>query len=514
MKMFRFFGLAFVLVAGLLAIAGCNSEESSGGSDGGSDAPSEITYASTSDAAGLSPIDTNDSVSSNVTYQVYETLFVQNPETLEPEPLLAKSYETPDENTWVIKLKEGITFHDGTPFNAEAVKHTFDQLKDPERAAPRASLLDPVSSIEVKDEYTVVLNTEEPYGPMLAALSHTNAAIVSPKADKEGNINKKPVGTGPFVFEEWVQGDHITLKRNEDYWRDPAEIETVTFKVVPETSTAISMLETGEVQFIDKIPSDYIGRVESLSGVEVQKSEGTRVSYLGFNMEKEPFNELKFRQAVAHGINQEAYVSQLNGLGVHNESFIGPKVFGYNEEAKSAGYEYDPEKAKQMIKENGYKGQELTLFVANRDNYMKMAEIVESQLTEIGLNVSIETMEWASFLDTARQGDYEMTFLGWANSTADGSELLYPNLHADNIGSSNYVRYDNSEFNKLVEQSRSSVDQEVRKEKLHEANMLAIKDAPWVVMQHGMVSLAYDKSIEGLTVDPTGMWSLYPVTRK
>lgn len=200
MKRIKFVGLVLLFITGILVMAGCNSEGSSGKSDGGSDAPSEITYATTSDAAGLSPIDTNDSVSSNVTYQVYETLFTQNPETLEPEPLLAESYETPDENTWVIKLKEGITFHDGTPFNAEAVKYTFDQMKDPDRAAPRASLLDPVESIEVKDEYTVVLKTKEPYGPMLAALSHTNAAIVSPTADKEGDINKEPVGTGPFVL--------------------------------------------------------------------------------------------------------------------------------------------------------------------------------------------------------------------------------------------------------------------------------------------------------------------------
>lgn len=511
----KFFNLTILFVLSILVMAGCTNEDSAeGGSADSDNTPNEITYATTSDAAGLSPIDTNDSVSSNVTYQIYETLFIQNPETLEPEPLLAESYETPDENTWEIKLKEDITFHDGTPFNAEAVKHTFDELRDPDRAAPRASLLEPVESIEVKDEYTVVLKTEEPYGPMLSALSHTNAAIVSPEADKEENINKEPVGTGPFVFEEWSEGDQITLKRNEDYWREPSEIETVTFKVVPETSTAISMLETGEIQFIDQIPSDHINRVESLNGVEVQKSEGTRVSYLGFNMEKKPFNDLKFRQAVAYGINQEEYVSQLNGLGLNNESIIGPKVFGYNEEAKSAAYEYNPEKAEQMIQENGYEGQEMTLLAANRDNYMKMAEIVQSQLTEMGLNVSIETMEWASFLDVIRQGDYEMTFVGWSNSTADGSELLYPNLHSDNIDSSNYVRYDNSEFNQLVEESRTSVDQEVRKEKLHEANLLAIEEAPWVVMDHGMVSLAYDESVEGLVVDPTGMWSLYPVSRK
>ena len=520
MKIKKSMSLVLLLLAVSLIFVGCSSSDSSGeggsveGAESTSEGSSEITYATTSDAAGLSPIDTNDSVSSNVTYQVYETLFTQNPETLEPEPLLAESYETPDENTWEIKLKEGIEFHDGTPFNAEAVKYTFDQLKDPDRAAPRASLLEPVESIEVKDEYTVVLKTTEPYGPMLAALSHTNAAIVSPTADQEGDINKEPVGTGPFVFESWEEGNEIVLKRNEDYWREPAELEKVTYKVVPETSTAISMLETGEVQFIDQIPSDHINRVESLQGIEVQKAEGTRVSYLGFNMEKEPFSDLEFRQAVAHGVNQEAYVSQLNGLGLNNESIIGPKVFGYDEEAESAGYEYDPEKAKQIIQENGYEGTEVTLLAANRDNYMKMAEIVQSQLSEIGLNVSIETMEWASFLDVARNGDFDMTFLGWANSTADGSELLYPNLHVDNIGASNNVRFDNSEFNQLVEESRQSVDQEVRKEKLHEANLLAIEAAPWVVMEHGVVTVGYDESVEGLVVDPTGMWSLYPVSRK
>lgn len=462
----------------------------------------------------MSPIDTNDSVSSNVTYQIYETLFTQDPETLEAKPLLAKSYETPDDNTWVIHLKEDIKFHDGTPFNAEAVKYTFEQIKDPERAAPRASLLEPISSIEVRDEYTVVLKTDEPYGPMLAALSHTNAAIVSPTADKEGDINKEPVGTGPFVFEEWVEGDHITLKRNEDYWKEPASLEKVTFKVVPETSTAISMLETGEVQFIDALPSDQLPRIESLKGVEVQKSEGTRVSYLGFNMDKAPFNELKFRQAVAYGVNQEAYVKQLNGLGTHNESVIGPKVFGYNEKAKEASYSYDKEKASQLIEENGYSGQTVTLLTANRDNYMKMAEIVQAQLTEIGLDVEIETMEWATFLETGRKGNYEMTFLGWANSTADGSELLYPNLHSDNIGSSNFSRYSNDAFDKLVEESRETVDQDVRKEKLHEANVMAIKDAPWVVMQHGTVTAAYDESVKGLVVDPTGQWLLYNVSRE
>ncbi|MFZ3577202.1 glutathione ABC transporter substrate-binding protein [Virgibacillus sp. DJP39] len=508
-----------MLVLLLLAVAGCSgdspsSDSSTDGSAKGENVKQEITYAATSDIVGLSPIDTNDSVSTAMIGQIYETLFTRNGETMEIEPLLAKSYENPDKNTWVIKLKEGIKFQDGTDFNAEAVKYTFDQFMDPKRAAPRASLLEPIESVEVKDEYTVVIKTKYPYGPLLAALSHKNASIVSPTADKDGDIMSDPVGTGPFEFVERVQGDHVTLKKNENYWQGEPALEKVTMKVVPEYSTAVSMLETGEVQFIDGIPAEHLARIKSIETVEVQTKEGTPVYYLGFNMNKEPFSDQDFRKAIAHAVNTEAYVKQLNGLGVQNDSIIGPKVFGYKEEAKDAGYEYDPEKAKEILKDNGYKGQKITLLASNSGSYMKMAEIVQSQLNEVGLDVSIESMEWGTFLDTTAQGNFEMTFLGWTNSTADGSELLYPNLHSDNIGSSNRMNYNNPEFDKLVDQSRTLVDQEARLQKLHEANMLAIKDAVWVPMNHGVVSAAYDKSVKGLDLDPTGTWSLYNVSRE
>ncbi|SDM22415.1 glutathione ABC transporter substrate-binding protein [Sediminibacillus halophilus] len=508
--------ITFYLLVLLLAfVAGCSSSSGSDSeSAGASNVPQELTYATTSDAVGLSPIDTNDSVSSNVIAQVYETLFTRNPETMEIEPLLAESYETPDENTWEIKLKEGIKFQDGTDFNAEAVKYTFDQFMDEERAAPRASLLAPVESVEVKDEYTVVIKTTEPYGPLLAALSHTNASIVSPTADKEGDINSEPVGTGPFVFEEWAEGDHITLMKNEDYWQGEPSLETVTLKVVPEYSTAVSMLETGEVQFLDKIPAEHLSRIESMSDVEVQTKPGTPVYYLGFNMEKEPFNDPEFRKAVAYAVDRQAYVDQLNGLGVKNDSIIGPKVFGYDESAKDAGYPYDVEKAKQIIEENGFTGQKVTLLASNSGSYMKMAEIVQSQLTEVGIDAEIESMEWGTFLDTTSEGNFEMTFMGWTNSTADGSELLYPNLHSDNIGSSNRMRYSNEEFDALVDESRTLVDQEARQKKLQEANKIAMEDAVWIPMNHDVVSAAYDKSVKGLELDPTGEWKLYNVTRE
>ncbi|WP_421381571.1 glutathione ABC transporter substrate-binding protein [Bacillus salacetis] len=508
--------LAVLLVSMLAFAAGCSSNagSSSEGSASSGNAPQELTYASTSDAVGLSPIGTNDSVSSRIIEQVYETLFTRNPDTMEVEPKLAESYETPDENTWVIKLKEDIQFTDGTPFNAEAVKYTFDKFRDPETAAPRASLLEPISEVNVVDEYTVEIKTEKPYGAMLAALSHTNASIVSPEADKSQDLMKEPVGTGPFKFVSWTQGDQVVLEKNADYWQGEPKLEKVTFKVVPEVNTAISMLQTGDVQFIDGIPSEQLKRVESLKNVEIMKNEGTPMYYMGFNMEREPMKDLEFRQAAAYALDREAYVNKLNGLGVQGNSVIGPKVFGFDESANEAGYSHDLEKAKELVEKNGYGDKKLTILAANTEAYMMMAEIAQSQLTEAGFNVEIETMEWGTFLDTTKEGNFDITFMGWSNSTADGSELLYPNFHTDNIGSSNRMRYSNPEFDKLVDESRQNVDQEVRQEKLDAANKILVDDATAVIMHHGVVTAAYDKSVKGLQVDPTGQWSLYNVSRE
>src|SRR5690625_3078038 len=472
----------------------------------------EIIYATTSDAPGLSPIDTNDGTSASVIIQIYETLFVLDPDTMEPEPLLAESYDTPDDLTWEIKLREGIEFHDGTPFNAEAVKYTFDQLKDPDRAAPRASLLAPITEVEVVDEYTVALKTDEPYGPMLSTLSHSNASIVSPTADQEGDINMEPVGTGPFVLDEWVQGDSIVLAKNEEYWRDPAKLDKVTYRIVPAMSTAMSMLETGEAHFVKGITANHLSRVENMAETELQMKEGVRVQHLEFNTEVEPFNDLVFRQAISHAINTEAYVEQLNGLGVHNKNFIGPKIFGYNEDDQNEAYDYNPEKAKELIEQSGFSGETLKITASNSEDNVQMAEIVQHQLSEVGLDVEIELLELGAFAEAARGGDFQMAFMGWANNVPDASELLDPKLHSNHIGSTNLTRYNNPDLDKLIEEGRFSVDQDYRLEKIREAYFLAMKEAPWLVMKHEVVTLAHHESIKGLVISPNEEWRLYNVS--
>lgn len=489
----------------IIFISACNSNDEK-------ESGSEIAYSQSSDVVGLSPIDTNDSVSTTITNQIYDTLFVKDPETSDIVPHLIDDYEIINETTWEFTLIEGIKFHDDTDLNAEAVKYTFDQLRDPERAAPRASLLDSVESIEVTDEYTFVIKTSYPYGPLLSSLTHVSSAIVSPTADQKQDLMSEPVGSGPFIFESRTTGDKIVLKKNENYFLGEPSIDKVTMHVVPEPSSAVNMLETGQIDFLHNISSEHIERVNDLDNVNVESDPGTIVNFVAFNMEKEPFNELEFRKAVSHSINRDEYVEQLNGVGVRNNSAIGPEVLGYVEEASEWGFNFDLETAQKLIEENNYDDTEITLMVPNQGQFPNMGEIVQANLMEAGFDVEIQMVEWAAFLEAAVAGDYEMSLFSWANVTADGSELFYPNLHSDNIGSRNRSRYSNEEFDQLVDASRESVDLDERIELLHQANEIITNEAIWIPMHHGNMVSAINNRVENLKVNAAGYFSLYGVT--
>lgn len=466
-----------------------------------------LNYATSSEIVGLSPVLTNDNVTSDVLAQIYDTLFVRDPETNEIVPNLAVGYENPDDKTWVIKLREGVKFHDGTPFNAEAVKFTFERIGDPEVASPRASLVEPIESIEVRDEYTVVMKTKYPYGPFLATLTHSNASIVSPTAvKKHGDLMQNAAGTGAFVVDEWVSGDHITLKKNEDYWGETGNVDKMVYQIVPEAATRIAMLETGEVDFLDSIPPEHLDRLRDNSDVEVKLVQGSPIRYFGFNFKKEEFNNLKLRQAVAHAVNQKQLASTLNGLGYASHGIIGPKVFGYKEEIEDYGFEYDIEKAKELLAEAGYPdGFETTIWSTSYDTYyQRMAQIMQAELKKIGIDADVKLLEWGNYLSATQKGEQDMFLLGWSNLTGDGSELVYPNLHSDNLGGANRSFYEGAD--EMISATRKTVDQEERLELLHEVNKYLVEQAVWIPLYHQTVVAATRDNVKNLIIKPNGEW--------
>ena len=470
-----------------------------------------FTYAAQADAVGLSPVLTNDQVSSVANRHIYENLVRRNPETLQLEPWLAESWETPDDNTWIFHLREGVTFHDGTPFDAAAVKHTFDRIQDPETGSPRASLLAPVETIEVVDELTLRMTTAQPYGAFLAALAHINASIESPTAvEQYGDLMRNPVGTGPFAFQDWVSGDRITLAANESYWGGAPEIDTFEIVVIPDLNTQVALLERGEVDLLDALPPELIARVQSSPEIEIVSQPGTPVFYLGFNHQDELWQDRTAREAVAAAVNTDVIVDLLQPTAIASCSVIGPQVFGYVEGVEEACVGYDPARAGELWSE--VDGRPVTLWVPQLGNYPRVGQIVQGQLSQAGIPVEIETVEWGAYLSATSDLEHDLYLLGWSNVTADGSELIYPNLHTDNVGAANRSGYSNPAIDEIIVASRSTTDQSERLALLDEANRALLEDVAWVTLYHEVVLVAHRDALNGLELLPNGDWMVATAT--
>jgi peptide/nickel transport system substrate-binding protein len=465
-----------------------------------------FTYAAQADAVGLSPVLTNDQVSSVANRHIYENLVRRNPTTLELEPWLAESWETPDDNTWIFRLRPGITFHDGTPFDAAAVKHTFDRIKDPATGSPRASLLAPVATIEVVDELTLRMTTTAPYGAFLAALAHINAAIESPTAvEQYGDLMRNPVGTGPFQFDSWVSGDRITLVANPSYWGGAPEIDVFEIVVIPDVNTQVALLERGEVDLLDALPPELVARVQTLPGVTTISQPGTPVFYLGFDHTEALWQDRTAREAVAAAVNAEVIVTLLQPTAVGSCSVIGPQVFGYVAGVEEACVASDPARAAELWGQvEG--ARPITLWVPQIGNYPRVGQIIQGQLSQAGFDVSINLVEWGAYLAATSAGEQDLFLLGWSNVTADGSELLYPNLHTANVGASNRSGYSNPEIDAIIAASRGTTDQAERLALLDQANRALLADVAWVTLYHEVLLVAHRDALTGLEQLPNGDW--------
>lgn len=500
----------------LFLAIGCNTNDGDGATDGDTDseAPGEVveqelTFAINADPVGLSPTGISDINSYQSTYQMYENLFERDIDTGEIVPLLATSYETPDDTTWIFELREDVEFHDGNPFNAESVKYTFEKLVDPETGAPGAHYLEFMEGIEVVDEYTVKMTTKEPTADVLPVLALPTLGIISPEADKNQDLMEDPVGTGPFKFESWSHGDRLVMTKNENYWGEPAQLDKITLINVPDTSTALSMLETGEVDLLGNLEVQNVPRIESMQGITLQQEEGSYSYFYTFNMTKEPMNEKDFRQAIAMAIDAKDYVGQLEGTGFYSPSLFGPGVIDYDESFEELGYEYDPDAARKIIEENGYGEQELTLYTASdRDAYRRIAEVIQAQLTEIGLNIKIEMMEWGTFLEETAEGEQDMLVIG-SSVSMTGLETMYGFFHSDGIGGNNRSQYSNPELDEIIEEARKTLDDQNRQVIINEAHEKIINDALIVPMYHASNTTAFNESLREVKTLPNGVFKFH-----
>ncbi|GKV70562.1 glutathione ABC transporter substrate-binding protein [Sporosarcina sp. NCCP-2716] len=504
-----------VLLAGILLLVlqacstgGSKSDGKADGdkADGKAEEGGTLTVVRLSDATGLDPHFITDIPSANVIHgKVYETL-VQFDKDMNIKPLLATEWEQPDDLTWKFTLKEGVKFHDGSDFNADAVKKTLDRILDPATGSPQSSKLGMISEVIAEDPTHVTLKLSEPYAPLLSILASNEGSIISPEAVGESaeKLATHPVGTGPFVFESWKSGQDITLVKNKDYWGTPVKLDKVVFKVVPEDATRLAMIEQGEAQISDQVPVTEIDRIEASDTLNLYRTEGLAVEYVGFNTTVAPFNDVKVRKAVSYAIEREAILSGVyNDVGTLANVAMSPKVFGYSKDVEA--YPYDITEAKKLMKEAGLEnGVSVKLLTSDRKERINMAEVIQSQLKGIGVNVEIQVMEYGAYIDEVDGGKHQMFIGGWGNATGDGDYNQYNLFHSDSIGSpGNHFYYQNPEVDKLIEQGRVEMEPAKREEIYKEAMQKEMDDAVYVPIRNYEHLAVYNNDVKDFYLNPS-----------
>lgn len=451
-----------------------------------------ITIASKDNIISLDPHDSNDKESTNAQRPLYEGL-VDFDKNMKVVPLLAESYDvSTDAKVYTFKLRKGVKFHDGEPFNAAAVKTNIDRLANPANKLKRYSLFAMVEKTEVMDEYTVKVALKEPFGAMINNFAHSAAKMISPKAlEKYGKeIARHPVGTGPFRFVEWETEDHLKVGKNTEYWQEGLpKVDALIYKTVPENGTRIAMLQTGEVDIVFPFPTEQIEKMNGKDQITIESTPSITVRNLWMNTRKKPFDDVRIRQAINYAINKEAFIKVVyNGHAVAANSVIAPGVQFY---AQQAPYEFNVEKAKQLLKEAGYEnGFETEIWSGNSSATIKAMEFLQQQLAQVGIKAKVVPMEGGILEEKAlnvqdpEKAEVSMYYSSWTPSTGDADWGLRPLFASESFPpkSNNVSYYKNDKVDELIRSALKTAEPEKRKAAYAEAQKIIWEEAPWVFL--------------------------------
>ena len=531
--------LSFLMLLTMaLFLAACNSEEDSSSSttdsntdssetttedntkeDTSSSTPQVLVFGRGGDSVSLDPAIVTDGESFKVTQNLFETLLNFGEEDTTINPGLAKEWTVSDDGlTYTFQLQEGVKFHDGTDFNAEAVIKNINRWKAGTEedfyyfnSMFKAEGEDIIKDVTADGDYTVIFTLSRTQAPFLKNLAMSPFGIASPTAFEAAGeaFGDNPVGTGPFKFVEWKRNYSITIEKNPDYWQAGLpKLDKVIFRSMPDNSARLNALTTGEIDLADGInPSDGTA-IEGNSALQLIERPSMNIGYLGLTNTRAPFDNKLVRQAVNYAINKQAIVDAFfEGRAQVAANPMPPSISGYNDAIQP--YPYDPEKAKALLAEAGYDGKEIELWAMPVPRpYMpdgaKVAEVIQKNLEDVGIPSKIVTFEWATYLDKAKDGEADAFMLGWTGDNGDADNFIYTLLDKDNIGSNNYAYYSNDEVHDLLIKAQSETDENVRNDLYKKAQEIIHDDAPWVPLAHSTPLLAAKVGVKGFVPHPTG----------
>lgn len=500
---------SFVLLSLLLVLAVTLSACGTGGGGAKDPENDSLVVAQGAHPASLDPHQSNDQPSSRVNKQIYESLVAATVD-MEIVPAIAESWEPIDDTTWQFNLRQGVKFHNGDELKASDVKFSLERMLDSPSVAHIVAALE---SVEVEDDYTVILNTHEPFAPILAHLSHSAASIFSEAAVTAAgeDYQNDPVGTGAYKFVSQEAGDSVTLERFDDYWGEPADIKTVVFKNIPEGTNRTIGLETGEIDIAYEIEPIDKATVSDHDNLELIEEASLSTQYIGFNVNKAPFDDINVRKAINHAINVEEIIEVvLEGSGTLANGPTNPSVFGYNEDLE--GYAYDPDLAQDLLAEAGAEDLSISLWTNDNPVRVRIASIIQEQLRLVGITVEIEQVEWSAYLERTAAGEHDMFILGWTTVTGDADYGLYALFHSSQHGGAgNRTFFDNAEVDNLLDTGRTSVDEAERLEAYSKAQEIIVEEAPQIFLYYDTQNVGIQNYVTGFELHPAGHHSIYGV---
>ena len=524
----RLAALAALLVLAPLA-AGCTKRDDAAARGASSATPvsgGQLVFARGHDSVRLDPGHETDGESFKVMDNLYENLVTYADTTCDLVPELATRWDvSADGLTYTFHLRPGVLFHDGTPMNAEAVVFSLDRQREKTPPHPFHSVGGPyaywqgmgmddiVADIRAADDSTVVIALKRRNAPFLANLAMGFAGIVSPTAARQHGEDffKHPVGTGPFRFVEWVKDDRIVIERNPDYWGPKAYLDRVVIRSIPENTVRLLALESDEIMGMDGINTELAKRLQANRAYQLLQQPGMNVGYMAMNLDRPPFDKPEVRVAINHAVNREGIVAGLyGGFGTPAVNPMPPTLWGYNRAVP--GYAYDPAKAKQLLAAagfpNGFKT-ELWAMTGPRPympDPLKVAEAIQADLKAVGIDATLKSLEWGTYLDQVQGGKAPMCLFGWTGDNGDPDNFLYTLLGkaAARLPAQNVAFYRSDEVDALLLKAQGEVDQAKRAELYERAQELIHRDAPWVPLAHMTQLVAFDRRVHGYPMHPTG----------
>ena len=444
-----------------------------------------------SDARSLDPVLTMDATTIRVLRHIYDGLFFRDHD-MKVIPELAKSYEFDNNLTWVIKLRKGIKFHNGEPFNARAVKFTIDFILDPANKALTNTLVNRIERVDVVDDYTIKITTKVPFVTLLENL--IEVFIAPPKLAQEKGMKylaENPVGTGAYKLKSWSKDREIVLVKNEQYWKGVPRIDKIIVRVIPEVGPRVSALVVGEVDIIPDVPPHLIQQVNSSGVASVKGVPARRIIFIALdNLNKGPMQDVRVRQALNYGVDVDEIISTvMEGYATRTPGPLTPINKGFDATLKP--YPHDPEKAKSLLKEAGYgDGLNLTLHSC-QGRYLKdkeFAQAIAAQLAKIGVNVKVQFHEWGTYLKLVKShkaGD--MHVLGRSDRELEGG-IMYAWFKSK----ASWVTFSDPEVDKALDKAMPVVEPGARQAGFNELQRTIQKAAPWIFLweQHDLYGVS------------------------